>query len=106
MKITKSYLKQVIKEELGRMEEVDRKPYAPHGVDIGAYLSDRDHAMLKLTAIGKELGVMKVNSSNPEAAKKYRELIDSLEDADLQKIEGAIQIMQNLLNAPQGTPSK
>jgi len=94
MKITKNYLKQVIKEELERMEETD-KPYAPYGKDISQHLSPADKAMLKLTDLRKALGPIALDP-NTEIGQKYREQFKTINTKDVQTIEAAIKAVEDL----------
>ena len=101
MKITKSYLKQIIKEELEHMEEAD-KPYTnPDGKDISQYLSPADKAMTELMALARQLRVFNIANPNPEAAQAYKQQISQLKGADLEKIQAAIATMKEFLQKPE-----
>lgn len=96
MKVTKSYLKQIIKEELGRMEEADDS-YAPQGKDISQYLSPADKAMLQLTKLRKAIGPIALDPKT-EMGQKYREQLGKIDTKDVQTIEAAIKVIEDLKN--------
>lgn len=95
MKVTKSYLKQIIKEELGRMEEADEPYINPDGKDISQYLSPADKAMTSFVNLRREIGPIALDP-NTEIGQKYREQLKTINTKDVQTIEAAIKVIEDL----------
>jgi len=81
MKITKSYLKQLIKEELGRMEEADEPYINPEGIDISPFFSEADKAMSELVKLAKDLQINNIrNPPDRKLRELYKQILSAISE--------------------------